>query len=171
MDFAEIYEDKTIVFNRQIKINRNLKIMTVLHGEREVYHMLAENLFKMPVIQLTQSAESRSDIFMTRMKMSREDRAKQFMPFAALKGYPDALRKKEKIVVEKQELSDEYKEELDFKLRQVRKNDMITVVYYYKGEYLKVTGMVSRIDETARILKIVNTKIDFEDLCEIKLEN
>ncbi|WP_419093744.1 hypothetical protein [[Clostridium] scindens] len=29
-------------------------------------------------------------------KMSREDRAKQFMPFAALKGYPEALRKKEK---------------------------------------------------------------------------
>ena len=28
--------------------------------------------------------------------MSREDRAKQFMPFAALKGYPEALRKKEK---------------------------------------------------------------------------
>lgn len=29
--------------------------------------------------------------------MSREDRAKQFMPFAALKGYPEALRLKEKI--------------------------------------------------------------------------
>ena len=27
--------------------------------------------------------------------MSREERAKQFMPFAALKGYTEALRKKE----------------------------------------------------------------------------
>ena len=107
---------------------------------------------------------------MVRVKMSREDRAKQFMPFAALKGYPDALRKKEKIVVEKQELSEEYKEELDFKLRQIRKNDMVTVVYYCKNEYLKVTGMVSRIDETARVLKIVNTKIVFDDLYEIRLE-
>ena len=80
---------------------------------------------------------------MARVKMSREDRAKQFMPFAALKGYPDALRRKEKIVVERQELSDEYKEELDYQLRQIRKNDMVTVVYYCKGEYLKVTGMVS----------------------------
>lgn len=100
-------------------------------------------------------------------KMSREDRAKQFMPFAALKGYPEALRKKEKIVVEKMELSDEYKEELDRKLRQVHKNDMITIIYYHKEEYLKLTGMVSRIDKTARILKIVNTKIDFDDLYEI----
>ncbi len=32
----------------------------------------------------------------TRIKMSREERAKQFMPFAALKGYEEALRKKEK---------------------------------------------------------------------------
>lgn len=104
---------------------------------------------------------------MARVKMSREDRAKQFMPFAALKGYPDALRRKEKIVVERQELSDEYKEELDYQLRKIQKNDMVTVVYYCKGEYLKVTGMVSRIDETARVLKIVNTRISFEDLYEI----
>lgn len=100
-------------------------------------------------------------------KMSREDRAKQFMPFAALKGYPDALRKKEKIVVPKAELSEEYQEELDRKLRQVNKNDIITVVYFYKDEYIKLTGMVSRIDETARILKIVNTKISFEDIFNI----
>ena len=45
-------------------------------------------------------------------KMNREERAKQFMPFAALKGYPEALRKKEKVVVPKKELSEEYQEEL-----------------------------------------------------------
>lgn len=101
--------------------------------------------------------------------MSREDRAKQFMPFAALKGYPEALRKKEKIVVPRIELSEEYKEELDWKLKQIRKNDIVTVVYYYKSEYLKMTGMVSRIDETARILKIVNTKIPFDNLYDIIL--
>lgn len=100
-------------------------------------------------------------------KMSREERAKQFMPFAALKGYPDALRKKEKIVVPKMELSEEYQEELDHKLRKVQKNDMVTVVYFCKNEYLKLTGMVSRIDESSRILKIVNTRIAFEDLYDI----
>ena len=30
-----------------------------------------------------------------RIKMSREDRAKQFMPFAALKGFEEALRRVE----------------------------------------------------------------------------
>ena len=57
--------------------------------------------------------------------MSREERAKQFMPFAALKGYPDALRKKEKVIVPKMELSEEYEEELDRRLRQVRKNEVL----------------------------------------------
>ncbi len=103
-------------------------------------------------------------------RMSREDRAKQFMPFAALKGYPEALRKKEKIIVPRMEFSEEYKEELDRKLRKVRKNDIVTVVYYCQGEYLKLTGMVARIDETAKVLKIVNTKILFEDLCDVQEE-
>ena len=102
-----------------------------------------------------------------RPKMNREDRAKQFMPFAALKGYPEALRKKEKIVVSKAELSEEYAEALNRKLRKVKKNDIITVIYFSNGEYLKKTGMVSRIDETARVLKIVNTKIGFDDIFDI----
>ena len=90
------------------------------------------------------------------------------MPFAALKGYAEALRKKEKNVVEKKELAEEYQEALDFELRQVRRNDIITVVYFYKNEYLKVTGKVSRIDPVARILKVVNTRIPFDDLYSIE---
>ncbi len=106
-----------------------------------------------------------------RPKMSREDRAKQFMPFAALKGYPEALRQKEKIVVSKAEISDEYAETLDRKLHQVRKNDIVTVIYFCKNEYLKKTGMVARIDETARVLKIVNTRILFDDIYDIIGDN
>lgn len=104
---------------------------------------------------------------MARAKMSREDRAKQFMPFAALKGYPDALRRKEKIVVPKAELSEERREELDRKLRQVKRTDIITVVYFCRGEYLKLTGMVARIDETARLIQVVNIKITFDDIYDI----
>lgn len=105
-----------------------------------------------------------------RPKMSREDRAKQFMPFAALKGYEEALRQKEKIIVPRMELSEEYKEELDRKLRQIRKNDMVTVIYFHKNEYLKQTGMVSRIDETARLICIVNNKILFDDIFDVSKE-
>lgn len=99
--------------------------------------------------------------------MSREDRAKQFMPFAALKGYPEALLKKEKIIVPKAELTEEYARLLDEKLKRIKRNQVITVIYFCHGEYLKKTGIVSRIDETARVLKIVNTKILFDDIYDI----
>ena len=104
-----------------------------------------------------------------RVKMDQADRAKQFMPFAALKGYEEALRLKEKIVVERVELSDELSEELDRNLRQVKRGDMIEVTYYQEGEYLKMTGLVARIDETSKVLKVVNTKIAFADICQIAL--
>lgn len=96
-----------------------------------------------------------------------DNRAKQFVPFAALKGYEQALRAKEKILVEKVELSEEKKQELDEKIHQIEKNDMITVIYFLKGEYIRLEGMVSRIDPDARVLKVVNTKIPFEDIYEL----
>ena len=102
-----------------------------------------------------------------RIKMSREMRAKQFQPFAALKGYSEALKKKEKVIVPRVEFSEEYQEELDRKLRKVQKNDMVTVIYFRKGEYLKVTGMVTRIDQTAGLLTVVNTKIPLGDIYDI----
>ena len=97
-------------------------------------------------------------------KMSREDRAKQFMPFAALKGYSEALRKKERIIVPRRELSEEYGEELDRKLRQVQEGEMVSVVYYCRGEYVRLTGKVAKINKEARMLRIVNEKIAFDDL-------
>lgn len=105
-----------------------------------------------------------------RMKMSREERAKQFMPFAALKGYPEALRKKEKKVVARVELSDDQKEILDRKFHQIREKDMITIIYYENSDYIEKTGMVSKIDLDAKILKIVNTKIPFENIYDLNSE-
>ena len=96
-----------------------------------------------------------------------ENRAKQFIPFAALKGYEEALRAKEKIVVPKMELSEEKKEELNRKLKQVHKNDIVTVIFFHRDEYLQMEGMVSRVDKDARILKVVNTKIAFSDIYDL----
>ena len=103
--------------------------------------------------------------------MNRGERAKQFMPFAALKGFEELLAEKEKMIVPKIELSEERKAELDDKMRSIRKNDMITVTYYAQKEYLKMRGMVSGIDTNARYLKVVNTKIPFDDIYDITNKN
>ncbi len=103
-------------------------------------------------------------------KMPLEDRAKQFMPFAALRGLPDALAAKEKILVPKIELSPEMEEALDRQMHLLAKGKMATVIYFQKGEYIKTTGLVARIDETSRLLQIVNTKIRFEDILQIEIQ-
>ena len=103
--------------------------------------------------------------------MDRSNRAKQFMPFDALKGFREALKEKERILVPKKELSEEQKEELSYKLNQIQKMDMVTVEYFQNGEYVQVTGVVSKIDTDSRILKIVNTKVSFDDIADLKGEH
>jgi len=99
--------------------------------------------------------------------MSREDRAKQFMPFAALKGYEEALRAKERIVVDKKELSEERKAELDEIIHLINKQDMVSVIYYEKDEYIKITGLVSKIDFDSKFLQVVGVKIYFDNIFSI----
>lgn len=102
-----------------------------------------------------------------RAKMDRAQRAKQFMPFAALKGYEEALRSKEKIVVPKAELSEDRLLMLDHLMQQIKVGDMITLTYYAQKEYLQKTGLVSRIDRECRILQIVDVKISFDDIFDL----
>ncbi len=102
-----------------------------------------------------------------RIKMKREDRAKQFMPFKALKGYDEALRKKEEVKVSKKEFSREYEEVLDYKLREIKKNDIIKVIYYFKGACIEKTGKVSKIDNVSRCLYVTNDKILFDNIYDI----
>lgn len=104
-----------------------------------------------------------------RTKLPIHERAKQFMPFAAVGGVHEAYLGKEKILVEKHELSDELADELDTALRSLKKGDMATITHYCNGEYIKTTGIVARIDNTCRILQIVYTKIPFDDIYDIKI--
>lgn len=103
-----------------------------------------------------------------RPKMSVENRAKQYMPFAAVSGLPQALAQKEKIIVNKMQLTEDMAAELDWNMQGLEVGMMVTVVYFCKEEYLKKTGIVSRLDRGARILQVVETKIKFDDL--LKLE-
>lgn len=103
-----------------------------------------------------------------KQKMNRTQRAKQFMPFAALSGLEQELKKAEKIKVAKVVLSEDAEEELDRTLHMLAPRDIVTAVYYFRGEYLKVTGMVAELNKTERYLRIVNLKIPFADLYDLQ---
>lgn len=100
-------------------------------------------------------------------KMSMEHRAKQFMPFSALTGLDVALAARERIRVPKSELSEDRAELLDQIFRTLTPGKMVTVTYFYKDEYLKTTGLIGKIDNDARILQVVTTKIPFDDIYDI----
>ena len=82
------------------------------------------------------------------------ERAKIFLPFDALKGLKEALREKEKILVDKKILSIEEKEKISKKLIQIKKGMIIKVIYFENNEYIELEGMVSLIDFVYKKIKI-----------------
>lgn len=96
------------------------------------------------------------------------DRARRFLPFDALKGFKEAIKKREKIKVDKIELSEDVAVELSYKLSQVKTGMIIKVVHYQDSEYIETFGMVSEFNETFGYLKIVKTKIMFNDILDIQ---
>ena len=103
-----------------------------------------------------------------RPKMDRRQRAKQFMPFAALTGLDTELQKQEKQKVKRIDLSPEAMEEVDRTLRDLQPRDVITVTYFHRDEYLTLTGMLAGIDLTARQLQVVNIKVPIADIYRIE---
>lgn len=111
-----------------------------------------------------------NNINRNRPKMSIENRAKQFAPFSALRGLPEELTAMEKIVVSRLELSEYMEEELNKMLSMLKPGDMATVIYFCNDEYIKVTGMIARIDADCRILQIVEKRIGFDDIYSIEAD-
>ncbi len=105
------------------------------------------------------------------MAISRNDRAKQFLPFDALKGFKEALKEKEDEIeyVDKKELSEERLNELSEKLNTIEVGNSINIVYYVGNKYKKINGKVKDIDAVnKKIVLYENININFGDILEIE---
>ena len=103
--------------------------------------------------------------------LNKQDRARQFLPFDALKGLKEALREKEIEYVEKVELSDESKEILSNKLKLIEKSDIINITYYFNRQYKEVKGIVKEISaKKQKIILSNDIKINFSDILNINKE-
>ena len=96
------------------------------------------------------------------------DRAGQFMPFAALKGFYDLIKEKERVIVPKHEIAEDKADELSVKMNQVKEGMLLKVVYYSDGEYISTRGVVTIIDLIFRKLTIVKNEIDLDDIWDIE---
>ena len=104
-----------------------------------------------------------------RTKMPVSERAKQFAPFSALRGLPEKLAEKERIIQPRKVLTSDMAEQLDRMLQILRPGHMVTVVYYCGDGYRQKMGMVAKVDCRLRILQVVEEAISFDDLFEVRL--
>ena len=102
------------------------------------------------------------------MAASKEERARQFLPFNALTGYYQMILDRQRVSESKKELSEDETEALSEKLKSLRRNDLVSVTYYDKDAYITKTGMITDIDFTFQTLTVVKTKIAFQDIFDVE---
>jgi len=103
--------------------------------------------------------------------VNRQDRAKQFMPFDALKGLQEALRAREerRSRIEKKSLSEDMQDELSSVLQRLQKQSRVRVTFYHNGHYVELEGDVALVDEIYRFIKIGSQKIFFDDIFSLQI--
>ena len=62
-------------------------------------------------------------------EQNHANRAKLFLPFDSLKGFRDYLKCKERVVVDRKQLSSDACEELNRKLQKIQKGQMVKIIY------------------------------------------
>lgn len=111
-------------------------------------------------------------------RMSIQNRAAQFAPFAALTGYSDAIKETARQTSKRIEIDDGLKSILNNKLQIINRNistkPLVTFIYFIKdkkksgGEYITITDKVKRIDlYNQEIIMVDKTKIPINDIIGI----
>ncbi len=104
-----------------------------------------------------------------RNKNDRAERAKQFMPFAALKGFEELVKEQERSPEKKRELCEEDIQIISGKLAEIEKNDLIEITYYKTDGYTVKRGAVSEINFLRHYVTVVKEKIFFEDVTKVDI--
>ncbi len=111
-------------------------------------------------------------------RLTMEQRAAQFAPFAALTGYGDAVKETARLTENRIELDEEEKLIIDNKLKEIlnniQNNPKVTITYFIPdlkksgGEYVTIIQNVKKIDTYKQCL-ILNDKseIPIKEIIEI----
>lgn len=111
-------------------------------------------------------------------KLSMEQRAAQFAPFAALTGYGDSVNETARFTEDRIELTNEEKSIINSKLQEIENkilnNPKVTITYFMPdfkksgGEYITVIDNVKKIDKHSLCIILNNGKeIPINEIIEI----
>ena len=111
----------------------------------------------------------------TRPPMPISQRAKQFMPFAAVKGLEEAIAAKERELSRKEwtECGEEQSNRINRTLCQLEKRDFVRLTWYSSGtrEYRTVCGTVDEIIPEKQLLRIDGEVVPFDKITELENTN
>lgn len=112
-------------------------------------------------------------------RMSIQNRAAIFSPFAALSGHAGAIAETARLIERRMELDEDTKAELDRRqailLEHIREQPEITVTWFQPdelkegGAYLTTTGRLKKIDPIERTLVLLGgIRIQLEDVINLE---
>ena len=97
------------------------------------------------------------------------DRARQFSPFAALRGYYELVHERERVIDPRRPLSEEEARALDATIANLQRGVMVRAVFYEKDACRTIVGTVSQVDMFYHDLWSVRTRIPFASLCALEV--
>ena len=103
--------------------------------------------------------------------MTRQERAKQFQPFDAMKGLQEALRDREErhSRVARHDISDEQRQKNSYVFAAITKRTKVKISYYCAFHDLVREGTVTEICMAFSYLRLGKEKICFEDIYDIEI--
>ena len=117
----------------------------------------------------------------TRKPMTLHNRAAQFAPFAALKGYDSAIEEESRITSKKIELDEELKTIINENIKlinnNIKENPKVMITYFIPdnkkigGSYETIICNVKKIDNVNKFIVLTdNKRINFDNLLNIVFE-
>lgn len=103
------------------------------------------------------------------MQNNKLDRARQFLPFDALKGFKEMLLEKEREIEERRELSLDNIDAIDIIFKDINIGTKIKIVYYDEYKYIETIDIIKRIDNVYKRIYLNNKIIDFKDIIKIEI--
>jgi len=112
-------------------------------------------------------------------RMTMENRAAQFSPFAALTGYEASIDEEGRLTDERLELSNDENEDIRLKLNYLNENldKEVSITYFVKdnkkngGSYNNLNGLVKKLDNVEKCIIMSDKKrIPFVDIIKLDIK-
>lgn len=103
--------------------------------------------------------------------MTRNERAKQFLPFDAMKGLTEELHRREErhSRVPMKELSETQQQEINTALSALKAGDRAEITYYLVGHYVTETVVFRKNDLYRNVFVAEEKEIPFSDIFAVEL--